>query len=52
MRQVGRLSRPRHPIWAEAWPTGNPTVREAASHLAPGHDEDGVARVLAKVFGL
>ena len=30
----------------------HPTVREAASHLAPGHDEDGVARVLAKVFEL
>lgn len=30
----------------------HPTVREAASHQAPGHDEDGVARVLAKVFGL
>jgi hydroxymethylpyrimidine pyrophosphatase-like HAD family hydrolase len=30
----------------------HPTVREAAQHLAPGHDEDGVAQVLAKVFGL
>ncbi|WP_372729652.1 HAD family hydrolase [Nocardioides sp.] len=30
----------------------HPTVREAAQHVAPGHDEDGVARVLAGVFGL
>ena len=30
----------------------HPTVREAAAHVAPGHDEDGVARVLAGVFGL
>ena len=28
------------------------TVVEAAVHLAPGHDDDGVARVLATVFGL
>jgi len=28
------------------------SVREAAGHLAPGHDEDGVAQVLAKVFAL
>ena len=30
----------------------HPTVREVADHVAPGHDEDGVARVLAGVFGL
>jgi Cof subfamily protein (haloacid dehalogenase superfamily) len=30
----------------------HPTVVEAAAHLAPGHDDDGVARVLASVFGL
>ncbi len=30
----------------------HPTVTEAAGHVAPGHDEDGVARVLAGVFDL
>ncbi|MCY7395357.1 MAG: Cof-type HAD-IIB family hydrolase [Nocardioides sp.] len=30
----------------------HPTVVEAADHRAPGHDDDGVARVLAEVFGL
>ncbi len=30
----------------------HPSVHEAADHRAPGHDEDGVAQVLAKVFGL
>jgi HAD superfamily hydrolase (TIGR01484 family) len=30
----------------------HPTVIEAADHVAPGHDEDGVAQVLAGVFGL
>ncbi len=30
----------------------HPTVLRAASHVAPGHDDDGVARVLAGVFGL
>ncbi len=30
----------------------HPTVIHAARELAGGHDEDGVARVLAKVFGL
>lgn len=30
----------------------HPTVTAAADHVAPGHDEDGVARVLADVFGL
>ncbi|MBO0842473.1 MAG: HAD hydrolase family protein, partial [Nocardioides sp.] len=28
------------------------SVVRCASHLAPGHDDDGVARVLAGVFGL
>jgi HAD superfamily hydrolase (TIGR01484 family) len=30
----------------------HPTVVAAAAHLAPGHDDDGVARVLTEVFGL
>ena len=30
----------------------HPTVIDAATHLAPSNDEDGVARVLASVFGL
>lgn len=30
----------------------HPTVTELAQHVAPGHDQDGVARVLAGVFGL
>lgn len=30
----------------------HPTVTEAAQHVAPGHDDDGVARVLAGVFDL
>ena len=30
----------------------HPTVVEAADHVAPRNDEDGVARVLASVFGL
>ena len=30
----------------------HPTVTEVADHVAPGHDEDGVARVLAGVFDL
>jgi len=30
----------------------HPTVTAAAGHVAPGHDDDGVARVLAGVFGL
>jgi Cof subfamily protein (haloacid dehalogenase superfamily) len=30
----------------------HPTVIEAAGHVAPGHDEDGVAQVLAGVFNL
>lgn len=41
--------------WAgRSWAMANahPTVREAADHVAPGHDEDGVAQVLAGVFDL
>lgn len=30
----------------------HPDVRARATHVAPGHDEDGVARVLAELFGL
>jgi hydroxymethylpyrimidine pyrophosphatase-like HAD family hydrolase len=30
----------------------HPTVIEAATYLAPSNDDDGVARVLASVFGL
>lgn len=30
----------------------HPSVAACASHLAPGHEDDGVARVLAGVFGL
>ncbi len=30
----------------------HPSVREAADHLAPSNDDDGVASVLAEVFGL
>ena len=30
----------------------HPTVTATADHVAPGHDDDGVARVLAGVFGL
>src|SRR4051812_18509120 len=30
----------------------HPTVTAVADHVAPGHDDDGVARVLAGVFGL
>ena len=30
----------------------HPSVVAAADHVAPGHDEDGVAQVLAGVFGL
>ena len=34
MRQVGRLSRPRQPIWAEACPTGKPTCGVAATRAS------------------
>jgi len=30
----------------------HPTVLDLADHVAPGHDEDGVAVVLEKLFGL
>ena len=35
-----------------AMANAHPTVRAAADHVAPGHDEDGVAQVLAGVFDL
>jgi HAD superfamily hydrolase (TIGR01484 family) len=37
---------------AYAMADAHPTVTEAADHVAPGHDDDGVARVLAGVFDL
>jgi HAD superfamily hydrolase (TIGR01484 family) len=37
---------------AYAMADAHPTVTEAATHVAPGHDDDGVARVLAGVFDL
>ncbi len=37
---------------AYAMADAHPSVTEAAGHVAPGHDEDGVARVLAGVFDL
>ena len=36
--------------WAMA--DAHPTVLAAADHVAPGHDDDGVARTLAGVYGL
>jgi Cof subfamily protein (haloacid dehalogenase superfamily) len=35
-----------------AMANAHPTVRELADHLAPHHDEDGVAAVLTDLFGL
>ena len=35
-----------------AMANGHPDVRAAADHVAPHHDEDGVAVVLERVFGL
>ena len=32
--------------------TAHPTVTAAAGQVAPGNDDDGVAQVLAGVFGL
>ncbi|MCW2842199.1 MAG: yigL [Nocardioides sp.] len=37
---------------AYAMADAHPTVTAAADHVAPGHDDDGVARVLAGVFDL
>jgi len=37
---------------AYAMANAHPTVLEAATHRAPGNDDDGVATVLAGVFGL
>ena len=36
--------------WAMA--DAHPTVLAAADHVAPGHDDDGVATVLAGLYGL
>lgn len=35
-----------------AMANAHPTVHEVAAHVAPANDDDGVARVLAGVFGL
>jgi Cof subfamily protein (haloacid dehalogenase superfamily) len=35
-----------------AMANGHPSVRELADHVAPAHDEDGVATVLEEIFGL
>ena len=35
-----------------AMANGHPDVRAAADHVAPPHDEDGVAVVLERVYGL
>ena len=37
---------------AYAMADAHPTVTAAADHVAPGHDEDGVATVLAGIFDL
>jgi Cof subfamily protein (haloacid dehalogenase superfamily) len=37
---------------AYAMANADPIVLEAADHIAPSNDDDGVARVLASVFGL
>lgn len=37
---------------AYAMADAHPSVTEIADHVAPGHDDDGVARVLAGVFDL
>ena len=34
-----------------AMANGHPSVRTLADHVAPGHDEDGVAQVLEQIFG-
>ena len=34
-----------------AMANAHPSVRDLADHLAPGNDEDGVAVVLADLFG-
>ena len=34
MRHVGRLRSPRQPSCADAWPTGNPTSRTAATNAS------------------
>ena len=35
-----------------AMAAAHPTVLDLADHVAPGYDEDGVAAVLEKLFGL
>jgi hydroxymethylpyrimidine pyrophosphatase-like HAD family hydrolase len=35
-----------------AMANAHPSVRAAAALVAPGNDEDGVARILAELFGL
>jgi len=35
-----------------AMANAHPSVRELADHLAPRNDDDGVATVLAELFGL
>jgi Cof subfamily protein (haloacid dehalogenase superfamily) len=35
-----------------AMANAHPSVRELADHVAPSHDEDGVAQVLEQIFGL
>jgi hypothetical protein len=35
-----------------AMANGHPSVRALADHVAPAHDEDGVAQVLEQLFGL
>ena len=37
---------------AYAMANAHPTVLDAAAHVAPANDDDGVATVLAGVFGL
>ena len=43
MRHVGRLRRPRQPSWADAWPTGNPTSRTAATSASVSRTTSGHA---------
>src|SRR5205823_64752 len=43
MRQTGRLRRPLQPSWAEAWPTGKPTLRTAATRASVSRTRRGQA---------
>lgn len=38
--------------WSFAMANAHPDVREAARHLAPGNDENGVVRTIAAVLGI